>query len=65
MHIISKLYNLPIIILVKTDKINTLCYKRIMCFNYNNKESFYIDEFVKLLYENENHYQLLETNKLL
>ena len=36
-----------------------------MCFNYNNKESFYIDEFVKLLYENENHYQLLETNKLL
>ena len=39
LHIISKYYNLPIIVIVECEINNNNCYKKLVKFNYNIKEN--------------------------
>ena len=60
LYILSKLYNIPILILVEEEINGIKYYKKLMIYNNTTELEFKMQNIIFLLYENENHYRYLE-----
>ena len=62
LYVLSKLYNLPIVLLINEINNDKEYYKKFMIFNQSNNSEYKLENILFLLYVNENHYQYLEPN---
>ena len=62
MYTLSKIYNLPILLLVEKELLGQKLYKKLMVYNNSTNKEYEINDIICLLFVNNNHYNYMETN---
>ena len=62
LYIISKLYNAPILIMIKEEKNGLIYFKKLMLYDNSEFEEIKLENIIFLYFINDNHYDYLEPN---
>ena len=62
LYIISKLYNAPILIMIKEEKNGLIYFKKLMVYDNSEFDEIKLENIIFLYFINDDHYDYLEPN---